>query len=86
MKIIADVTEKYYEMLNSFNADNNLKVAEIKENKIAYDKSFFEIEKDLIRNNNVRFMDDIELLNELEFDLRHEFVKIVKIDRDGENE
>lgn len=86
MKIIADVTEKYYEMLNSFNADNNLKVAEIKENKIAYDKSFFEIEKDLIKNNNVRFMDDIVLLNELEFDLRHEFVKIVKIDRDGENE
>ena len=81
MKILEDVTNKYYEMLNSFRADNTLKVAEIQENKIAYDESFFDIEKRLIKNNDERLMHDIELLEELEFNLRHEFIKIVRVER-----
>ena len=43
---------------------------------------FFDIEKDLIREDNVHFMEDIELLNELEFNLRHEYIKIVRVERE----
>lgn len=82
MKVIEDVTDEYYNMLNSFRADNSLKVREIKDNEIAFHKSFFEIEKDLIKENNVHYMEDIELLEELEFNLRHEFIKIVKVERE----
>lgn len=82
MKILEDVTDEYYNMLNSFRADNAIKIREIKDNEIAFHKSFFDIEKDLIRENNVHFMEDIELLNELEFNLRHEFIKIVRVERE----
>lgn len=82
MKILEDVTDKYYNMLNSFRADITVKIREIKDNEIAFHKSFFDIEKDLIRENNVHFMEDIELLNELEFNLRHEFIKIVRVERE----
>lgn len=82
MKIIEDVTDEYYNMLNSFRADNALKVREIKENEIAFHKSFFDIEKDLIKEDNVHYMEDMELLEELEFNLRHEFIKIVKVERE----
>ena len=40
-----DVTFKYYDTINSFSADNTIKIKEVEENKIAFDKSFFEIEK-----------------------------------------
>lgn len=74
MKILEDVTDKYYNMLNSFRADTTVKIREIKDNEIAFHKSFFDIEKDLIRENNVHFMEDIELLNE--------FIKIVRVERE----
>ena len=82
IKIKADVSNEYYDMLDSFRADNTVKVREIQENKLTYDKSFFEIEKELIKNNDERLMKDIELLEKLEFGLRHEYLKIVEIDRD----
>lgn len=52
MKIIEDVTHKYYEMLDSFRADNTLKVMEVQENEIVYGESYFDIEKRLIKNKN----------------------------------
>lgn len=73
LKIKNDVTDKYYDMLNSFNADNILK----EEGK------YFDKEKELFKNKDERLMKDVELLKELEFNLRHEFVKIVEIDRDS---
>ena len=73
LKIKNDVSDKYYDMLNSFNADNILK-EEVK---------YFDKEKELFKNKDERLMKDIELLKELEFNLRHEFVKIVEIDRDS---
>ena len=73
LKIKKDVTGKYYDMLNSFNADNILK----EEGK------YFDKEKELFKNKDERLMKDIDLLKELEFNLRHEFVKIVEIDRDS---
>lgn len=73
LKIKNDVSDKYYDMLNSFNADNILK----EEGK------YFDKEKELFKNKDKRLMKDIELLKELEFNLRHEFVKIVEIDRDS---
>lgn len=82
MKVIEDVTDKYYNMLNSFRADNSIKVREIKDNEIAFGESFYDVEKRLIKNNDERLMNDIELLEELEFNLRHEFVKIVKVERE----
>lgn len=82
MKVLEDVTDKYYNMLNSFRADNTIKIREIKDNEITFHKSFFDIEKDLIRENNVHYMEDVELLNELEFNLRHEFIKIVRVERE----
>ena len=77
-----DVTSKYYDMLNSFRADNSVKVREIQEDDIAFGESYYDIEKRLIKNNDKRLMKDIELLEELEFDLRHERVKIIQIEGD----
>ena len=82
IKIKKDVTDKYYDMLNSFRADNAVKIEEIQNGTNFSDKTYYEVEKELIKNNDERLMKDIELLEALEFDLRHEFVKIVEIDRD----
>lgn len=85
MKIIEDVTDKYYKMLDSFRADNSLKVKEIQENLIAFGESYFDIEKRLIKNKNKELMNDIELLEELEFELRHDNIRIVRIDKGSDN-
>lgn len=82
MKIISDETNKYYNMLNSFRADLFLKIEEILDNRIAFGESYFDIEKRLIKNKDENFMNHYELLEELEFDLRHENLKIVRVDRD----
>lgn len=82
MKIIEDVTDKYYNMLNSFRADNFIKVNEIKHNEIAFGEPFYEVEKRLIKNNDERLMNDIKLLEELEFNIRHEYIKIVRVEGD----
>ena len=76
-----DVTFKYYDMINSFRADNTIKIKEVEENEIAFDKSFFEIEKDLIKNKSESYFRDIDLLEELEFELRHENLKIVSVNK-----
>lgn len=78
---IEDVTFKYYDMINSFRADNAIKIHEVEENEIAFNKSFFEIEKDLIKNKSESYFRDIDLLEELEFELRHENLKIVSVNK-----
>ena len=83
LKIKRDVTNEYYNMLDSFRGDNVVKVREIQDNILTFDKSYYEIEKEQIKNNNERLMKDIELLEKLEFGLRHEYLKIVEIDRDS---
>ena len=80
MKILEDVTYKYYNMINSFSADNLIKVREIQDNEIAFGESFYEVEKRLIKNNYEGLMNDIELLEELEFNLRRGIVKIVRVE------
>lgn len=84
MEEFEDVTDKYYAMLDSFRADNALKVMEIQHNEIAYGESYFDIEKRLIKNKDERLMKDIELLEELEFNLRHNNLRIVRIDKDSD--
>ena len=76
-----DVTFKYYDMINSFRADNTIKIKEVEENEISFDKSFFEIEKYLIKNKSESYFRDIDLLEELEFELRHENLKIVSVNK-----
>lgn len=76
-----DVAFKYYDMINSFRADNAIKIHEVEENEIAFNKSFFEIEKDLIKNKSESYFRDIDLLEELEFELRHENLKIVSVNK-----
>ena len=83
IKVKKDVTNEYYDMLDSFRADNVVKVREIQDNKLTYDKSYYEIEKEQIKNKNQRLMNDMELLEKLEFGLRQEYLKIVEIDRDS---
>ena len=78
---LEDVTDEYYPMLNSFRADNTIKVREIKDNEFAFGESYYEIEKRMIKNNDERLMYDIELLEELEFNLRYEFIRIVRVKR-----
>jgi len=76
MKIKQDLTKKYYDMINAFNADNMLKKQ----------GEFFVKEKELFKNKDERLFKDIELLEELEFSIRHNFIKIVEVDRDSLNE
>ena len=76
MKIKQDLTKKYYDMINAFNADNMLKKQ----------GEFFVKEKELFKNKDERLFKDIELLEELEFSIRHDFIKIVEVDRDNLNE
>lgn len=40
------------------------------------------LKKRLVKNEDERLMHDIELLEDLEFNLRHEFYKIVKVERE----
>lgn len=68
-----DVTNKYIFMIDSFSCDFNL---------AADDDSDFSLEEmqEQIENNlNLRLSNDIELLSELSFNLRHGYVKILDI-------
>ena len=49
---IEDVTFKYYDMINSFRADNTIKIKEVEENEITFNKSCFEIENILNKGDN----------------------------------
>ena len=73
LKIKQDLTNKYYNMIGAFSADNTLKLQ----------GQYFDKEKELFKKQDERLMNDIQLLEELEFNLRHEFVKIVEIDRNS---
>ena len=79
IEIIEDVTDKYYDMLNSFRADNVIKVSEVKNNEFAFGESYYEMEKRLIKSDDKRLMNDIDLLNELEFYIRHKNIKIIRV-------
>lgn len=68
-----DVTNKYMFMIDSFSCDFDL---------AADDDSDFSLEEmqEQIENNlNLRLSNDIELLSELSFNLRHGHVKILDI-------
>lgn len=74
LKITEDKTKRYYNMLDAFRADNSCK-------KERFDE-YSEKERKLFQEKNKRLMYDIDLLEELEFNLRHNFIKIVEIDRE----
>ena len=81
-----NVNDKYYDMICRFNADNHLKIRELEDQMYAFGKSFWEIEKDLFMKHNKIIMKDIELLDELEYNLRHNLIKIVEIDKGSDKE
>ena len=71
-----DVTNKYLDMIHSFECDFDL----------AKDReSGFKITElqELIDDNNEVLMKDIFLLEELSFGLRHNQIKIVEVKEDG---
>lgn len=67
-----DITEKYVNMIEAFECDFNI----------------YELDKIKAEGNTIKFefpisrrlFDDIELLRELSFDLRHGNVKIMKVE------
>ena len=67
-----DVTNKYLQMLEAFTSDFDLPY-------IHDDFKFFDELKKLIKEKDERMIKDIELLEELSFDLRRKKLKIVKI-------
>ena len=71
MKTI-DMTNKYLQMLESFTSDFDLPY-------IHDDFEFFDELKKLIKEKDEQMIKDIELLEELSFDLRRKKLKIVKI-------
>lgn len=67
-----DVTNKYLQMLEAFTSDFDLPY-------IHDDFAFFDGLKKLIKEKDEQMIKDIELLEELSFDLRRKKLKIVKI-------
>ena len=78
-----DITEKYKNMIDSFNADyilalnNSYGITYMTQSlkRIKNNEKLLEKDKELLK--------DLDLLNELNFNLRHGFIKIVKV---NENE
>jgi hypothetical protein len=64
-----DVTEKYYKMIRMFGADMSLAKDDIK--SFSFDE--------LIKNNTKDIYGDIDLLNELEFKIRHNQIVIMEV-------
>jgi hypothetical protein len=67
-----DVTEKYKNMISAFSCDFQLAVEE---------DSNFSIDK-LIAENSKDIVADIDLLNELEFKIRHNQITIIEKEED----
>lgn len=67
-----DMTNKYLQMLESFTSDFDLPY-------IHDDFEFFDELKKLIKEKDEQMIKDIELLEELSFDLRRKKLKIVKM-------
>ena len=67
-----DVTNKYLQMLEAFTSDFDLPY-------IHDDFELFDELKKLIKEKDEQMIKDIELLEELSFDLRRKKLKIVKI-------
>ncbi len=67
-----DVTEKYKNMISMFGADMSLAKDDIK--SFSFDE--------LIKNNTKDIYDDIDLLNELEFKIRHNQITIIEKEED----
>lgn len=67
-----DMTNKYLQMLEAFTADFDLPY-------IHDDFEFFDELKKLIKEKDEQMIKDIELLEELSFDLRRKKLKIVKM-------
>ena len=68
-----DVTYKYLNMLDSFSCDFSL----------AADKNYYfdlnELQEQINNNSNLAFIQDIKLLEELSFKLRHNKLKIFEV-------
>lgn len=68
-----DVTNKYMFMIDNFSCDFDLAADDDS------DFSLEEIQEQIENNLNLRLSNDIELLSELSFNLRHGYVKILDI-------
>ena len=69
-----DVTNKYLNMIESFECDFSL--ADGSDDTF----SLSEIQEQIDSNSNFKLNKDIELLEELSFDLRHGFTKIYDVE------
>lgn len=68
-----DITSKYLDMICSFECDFSLASDKCS------DFSLYELQEQINHNLNLKLNNDIELLNELSFGLRHGFIKIYDI-------
>ena len=67
-----NLTDKYMSMLDSFSCDFELAMDK------SSDFSLYELQYQLDRHLNLKLLNDIELLSELSFNLRHGILKIVE--------
>lgn len=68
-----DVTSKYLDMIDSFECDFVLA------GDVSCDFDLSELQEQIYNNSNLKLIHDIELLQELSFNLRHGVVKIVQV-------
>lgn len=69
-----DLTQKYVSMIEAFECDFSLAVDK------GSDFTLDELQEQINDNTNLRLNNDIELLKELSFSLRHGKVKIIEIE------
>ena len=78
-----DITERYKDMIDSFNADY-IYAINSKYGISCMVQSLKRIKfKRNLTNQDIRLLKDLDSLNELNFNLRHGFVKIVKVENNG---
>lgn len=75
MENLIDVTPKYLDMVCSFECDFSLAC------DVSCKFDLNELQEQIYNNSNLKLNNDIELLKELSFNLRHGIVKIVQINR-----
>ncbi len=68
-----DVTIKYFDMIHAFECDFSLAVD--KDSDFTLD----ELQQQINDNLNLKLNNDIELLKELSFGIRHHYIKILDI-------
>lgn len=68
-----DVTAKYFDMIHSFECDFSLALDSYSQFSLSYLQDLISI------HNDINLLNDIKLLQELSFNLRHEKIKIFEI-------